>query len=672
MALRYYTVALAWLGAAIATRLADNADQAVPASWCFTYLSDLLVHVPTIPPSTATGTQPVILNPSSISQLPLGPSSLSGSLFLPSPSPILSTEILTATSTTVTSLPTPSTQVNRQLILLVTPSAASRRYLHARAATGFLNIEATLQQSCANATVFTLASGQLSDASGIPIYYSLGDTFKPLRSAGSLLDGATAITTTFSDNNGVLEFSNPSLPGGRASFCEDDTGRVYITFTSSPANCVPVSLTSYDGRAIFSLNTPVGNMLTTTIVQRCRNGQIDGVNLPSPTQTSLPSASSVPQSAPYSSSAGSEETYSSQRISVTTGSPSDTVSSSSIEASQETSAAASRSTEDVPSLPSSSSSMTSSESVVSSSDQPEMSSSFNAPSTTTTALDESSASSTVSTTDSSSGALSTESLSTEASSTEASSTEPSSTEASSTEESSTEASATEASSTLSTSSATPTPVCTSGLEYSTYLYDLTSTQCNNLLWTWAVKDPYVMDLGLIVQGVVPQGTGTTQVLYAADYDNWLRPYTIYGYTAPDYTDSSHTCLAVQHRGYVKFPTTGIYTFSMFTDLSPFGEVDDNLYVWLGDLALSGNFNPRNSQVRKLFESEINAQKTYDFVVTNADEIVPIRVFFANRLGPGYFKLTITGPEGEQPSLLSCSGTQVAPDWLPWEQERVLP
>lgn len=237
-------------------RLADNADQPAPASWCFTYLSDILVHGPTqgaLPPSTATGAQPVISNPSFVSQLPLGLPSLSGLLAPPSSASLLSTEILitpsgSGTSTSVISSPTSITPATRQVIFLVTPSVLARRYLHTRASAGFLNIVTTVQQSCGDATIFTLASGQLSDDSGIPISYSFGENFKQLRSAGSVPGGASAITTTFSDVNGVLEFSNPSIPGGRASFCEDDTGRVYITFTSSPPNCVPVSLVSYDGR----------------------------------------------------------------------------------------------------------------------------------------------------------------------------------------------------------------------------------------------------------------------------------------------------------------------------------------------------------------------------------------------------------------------------------------
>lgn len=174
-----------------------------------------------------------------------------------------------------------------------------------------------------------------------------------------------------------------------------------------------------------------------------------------------------------------------------------------------------------------------------------------------------------------------------------------------------------------------------------------------------------MDLTLITRhkipqdtGLTPQGTGTKPILGPTDFDNWSRPYRIYGYTAPAGTDASHTCHAVQHRGYLKLPSGGTYTFNIITNLSPNDEVDNNFYIWVRNTAISGNLNPRNSVVRKLFEGERNAQKAYSFVASITDQYVPIRVFYASRLGPDYFKVTITGP-GSQPSLVSCSGPEVA-------------
>lgn len=281
-------------------RLTDAADPDAPASWCFTYLSDIIVPVPTRETRsfpTVTETQAGLSNPTSESRVPLEPSSVSESP-LPSSSLVLSRESLTTTSgleifttsslgtlatsepgtldptplgnsttsasgtsitsgtetiATVSSSPTPSIPKIRQVILFISPSVGPRRYIGKRASTGFLNTdEDTSQQRCDNATIFTLASGELSENSGVPVYYSPGDDYKQLRSTTSLPNGVPAITTTFTDNEGILEFSNSSLPGGRATFCEDDVGDVYIIFTSRPPSCEPVLLTSYGSKYIYA------------------------------------------------------------------------------------------------------------------------------------------------------------------------------------------------------------------------------------------------------------------------------------------------------------------------------------------------------------------------------------------------------------------------------------
>ncbi|KAL0766006.1 hypothetical protein CaCOL14_011204 [Colletotrichum acutatum] len=64
-----------------------------------------------------------------------------------------------------------------------------------------------------------------------------------------------AITTTFNVFDGILRFYHPSLPGSQASFCQDATGQVHVTFTSRPPDCDPVSLLAYG-------------------VDLCQNGQI--------------------------------------------------------------------------------------------------------------------------------------------------------------------------------------------------------------------------------------------------------------------------------------------------------------------------------------------------------------------------------------------------------------
>ncbi|KAG6356237.1 hypothetical protein INS49_015624 [Diaporthe citri] len=196
-------------------------------------------------------------------------------------------------------------------------------------------------------------------------------------------------------------------------------------------------------------------------------------------------------------------------------------------------------------------------------------------------------------------------------------------------------------------------------------------ECEELLDNYFSEDPNTLNLGLMIQEKVPQGTGRTQLTQWNDYPPQGVPYqgggkpiSIFGYTTPSGTDPFNTCYSVQERGFLEFPGAGTYTFNIIN------EQDDNLYVWIGNNAVSGSFYPGNSQLRKLFESDYNKVTTYSITVSETEKYLPIRLYYANRLGPGYFNLAISGPTGSQPSLVQCSGTQVAPDYLAWEDERV--
>lgn len=235
-------------------RLAADAELG-PASWCFTYLSDILVPLSALPETlapTESGAQETTLSVSPESQSQSEIFSLDGTtLNSTSPTPTNSLRSIPITAPGSGSSPTPSVPALRQIILFIYPSVGGRkRKLNTRVNTGFLNNNvAERQQQCNNATVFTLASGELSD-SGSPIYYLPGDSYRELRSAGPAPYGA--ISTNFTIDKGFLEFSNSSLPGGKAGFCEDGaTGSVYLTFTSSPPNCETVFLTSYGGKFGF-------------------------------------------------------------------------------------------------------------------------------------------------------------------------------------------------------------------------------------------------------------------------------------------------------------------------------------------------------------------------------------------------------------------------------------
>ncbi|TQN69384.1 hypothetical protein CSHISOI_06113 [Colletotrichum shisoi] len=154
-------------------------------------------------------------------------------------------------ATTSASTPTPSAAVDRQIILFTFPIAVTKRDLEKRDIGGFIVRDAAAdRQSCDAAVIFNLSSNRLLDA-GIPIHYTPGDANKPFRA--TTLPSVDAITTTFGNVGGTLQFSNSSLPGGRADFCQTPQGQVFIVFTSTPVGCERVQLLVYNGKIYLSL-----------------------------------------------------------------------------------------------------------------------------------------------------------------------------------------------------------------------------------------------------------------------------------------------------------------------------------------------------------------------------------------------------------------------------------
>ncbi|KXH26604.1 hypothetical protein CSIM01_02905 [Colletotrichum simmondsii] len=274
-------------------------ENDLPATWCFTYLSTYLEPTTIAASSTELETTP---NSTSIANAPLstettiGPSTnptlrISGTLgfsistslsatekisppattplTIPTSSRQLSSSGAAASDTSFTALttspftsltsntliPTPatnsgpststSTQVAETVIFFVIPGPPTtvKRNLKKRMPGGFVNHNTNAdRQSCNTATVFTLIAGQLLDG-GVPVHYSPGESHRPF-SAGETPPN-NAITTTFDVYQGALRFSHPSLPSIQASFCQDATGQVHVTFTSRPPDCEPVSLLAY-------------------------------------------------------------------------------------------------------------------------------------------------------------------------------------------------------------------------------------------------------------------------------------------------------------------------------------------------------------------------------------------------------------------------------------------
>ncbi|KAK0381625.1 hypothetical protein CLIM01_00991 [Colletotrichum limetticola] len=277
-------------------------ENGLPATWCFTYLSTYLE--PTSIAAGSTGLE-TALNSTSIANAPLSTETTIGlstnptlgasaTLSFSLGTSLPATEQIGAPATTPLTIPTSSLQLSSfsvaasdtSLTLLTTTSSASltssrlapttatssgsstsisaqaaetviffvapgststvRRNLKKRVMGGFVNHNTNAdRQLCNTATVFSLVAGELLDG-GVPVYYSPGDSHKPLNAMGTRPNNA--ITTTFNVFDGVLRFYHPSLPGSQASFCQDATGQVHVTFTSRPPDCDPVSLLAYGGK----------------------------------------------------------------------------------------------------------------------------------------------------------------------------------------------------------------------------------------------------------------------------------------------------------------------------------------------------------------------------------------------------------------------------------------
>ncbi|KAF5687763.1 hypothetical protein FCIRC_2203 [Fusarium circinatum] len=269
--------------AAVDARDVQYAEQD-PGTWCITYLSTYLVPVSiaTNLPRPAENTTDVQLISTSTAQ-----------------DPDLTSSVASSASASTTLEPT-----GERIILLVSPSSGNTK----RDIGGFVGDGNP--DICTFATVFTLGNGRLAE-DGVPVSY-LGDGYQKLEASSSSSDNA--ISTTFSTEGGLLRFQNPSLPHNGASFCQTPSdGQVYMTFGSEPSGCLPVSLNVY--RA-----------------EQCIDGRLDGLDL---TTTSTKTGESI---STHSVRTHSTETHPTEALSTEEASSETMTTTSTEEASAETSA----------------------------------------------------------------------------------------------------------------------------------------------------------------------------------------------------------------------------------------------------------------------------------------------------------------------------------------------
>ncbi|RGP72158.1 hypothetical protein FLONG3_6881 [Fusarium longipes] len=312
----------------------------LPDTYCITYLSTYLVPVsgvnngPASEPTSRLITQGNTFPDTTIQDATLGiptqvvessvletfdpsvPSSLYNSLSLPideptsTPTkepPVFLTTSLPPDSETSTPEPGPG---GRAVIFRVVPSSQdTKRTFYRRALGGYVGSQTDL---CDDALVFNLFRGRLFEGNA-PIYYD-GESYKELRGQTESLP-AGAITTTFDDDGGYVQFVSSSLPDGRAGFCQvPSSGQVYLTFGASPSNCVPVRLAVVgveecldeapkSVEPVFTEPTSIGAPVTEDIPRtesfpttsvRFANSSTIGVNFPvGPTRSSVLSFATI-------------------------------------------------------------------------------------------------------------------------------------------------------------------------------------------------------------------------------------------------------------------------------------------------------------------------------------------------------------------------------------------
>ncbi|KAM0547549.1 hypothetical protein ACHAPJ_010293 [Fusarium lateritium] len=273
--MKYRIAALAALGSFINSVGAfDNADLA-QGTYCFTYLSTFLepVSIGTARPRpsvdldldssligqsssrTADGQD---LEPTDFTE-PF-PDRSSATATVPNSALTDITEVVQPTSSSADFDP-----VGQRVIFLVTPSGD----INKRELNGFMGDDNP--DVCTFAAVFTLGQDQLFNGN-VPLGYD-GGGYQSFQSQ-SLADDA--ITRSFTNAGGNLQFRNSALPNGQAAFCQTSDGQVYMTFTSEPPSCIPVVLAIYG-------------------VEQCVDGRLVGFNDPTTTdaQGVEPSISSI-------------------------------------------------------------------------------------------------------------------------------------------------------------------------------------------------------------------------------------------------------------------------------------------------------------------------------------------------------------------------------------------
>ncbi|KFZ02068.1 hypothetical protein V501_09672 [Pseudogymnoascus sp. VKM F-4519 (FW-2642)] len=228
--------------------------------------------------------------------------------------------------------------------------------------------------------------------------------------------------------------------------------------------------------------------------------------------------------------------------------------------------------------------------------------------------------------------------------------------------------------TITGATAATTTIAPSGTVTGTVIITIPTpdVSCNNQGIQWAVFDSFLPNDGIGFSAFNPTVFKTETPLYNSVTSSiggfnigGNSAFSIYGSTqrfGPSY-------FALNHRGYLFAPSTGVYTFLVTNP-------DDIAIIWGGADAYEG-YTRANSDSIATYPLTDDQQRSYEVELV-AGEYYPIRVIFGQGVGPAIFYTSVTAPDGTvlldsdsgySPYLVqfSCDGI-AAPAYPAWGHE----
>lgn len=228
--------------------------------------------------------------------------------------------------------------------------------------------------------------------------------------------------------------------------------------------------------------------------------------------------------------------------------------------------------------------------------------------------------------------------------------------------------------TITGSTAATTTIAPSGTVTGTVIVTIPTPDisCNNQGIQWAIFNSFLSNDGIGFSAFNPTAFKQQTPLYS-DVTSSIgginiggnAPFPIYG----SIQTFGPSFFALNHRGYLFAPSTGLYTFTVTNP-------DDIVIIWEGENTYEG-YTRDNSKAVATYPYTIDQQRSYEVKLVEGN-YYPIRIIFGQGEGPAIFMALITAPDGTilmdsnsgySPYLVqfSCDGI-AAPVYPAWGDE----